>query len=439
LSDSKLNQGSELNEIVNKRNKWLFNRIDSREDDTKHEFEISKYLVKRNNSLFIPSGNIWYSSLRAYPSYIINSLKLIYFLVKQLFSDKTSFQTKSAHIVFTTRGGMIDDGPSGISRTKGLGYDLKNYSKFFPNNNVEVIHMEAFNTSQKINLNIVKTTSAFSFLLENIREANHILKLKLPLDLRKNIVNHSLPQLAVYTYLCAFVSAIKEQIPNVKIIHTGAILLSCAANRVGTETIYLSHGLASKFSDYHFPFDDYIYVYSDEEKSYFENISPNSNVCLYPVQELSKLEKRVIIFLRASDSFMSEKILSEVLTLFSQKGYQIFLKRHPMYTIFRGSLAYKLVEAYNLEITDQENEKDASEIILNLRPSFTVSWKSTSLCESLRHGVIPISLSLSINPDTMIYPFKKRSLSWVEEKERIFDLLEDTSLYTKTLSELRMR
>ncbi|SVB91334.1 uncharacterized protein METZ01_LOCUS244188, partial [marine metagenome] len=337
VSDSKLNQGSELNEIVKKRNKWLFSTL-----------EISKYLVKRSNSLFIPSGNIWYSSLRAYPSYIINVLKLIYFLVKQLFSDKTSFQTKSAHIVFTTRGGMIDDGPSGISRTKGLGYDLKNYSKFFPGNNVEVIHMEAFNTSQKINFNIVKTKSAFSFLLENIREANHILKLKLPLDLRKNIVNHSLPQLAVYTYLCAFFSAIKEQIPNVKIIHTGAIVLSCAATRAELETVYLYHGFAGKQSIASLPFDDHIYVYANEEKSYFENISPNSNVCLYPVQELSKLEKRVVIFLRAADDFMSEKILSEVLTLFSQKGYKIFLKRHPMYTIYRGSLADKLAEAYNL-------------------------------------------------------------------------------------------
>jgi N-acetyl sugar amidotransferase len=38
-----------------------------------------------------------------------------------------------------------------------------------------------------------------------------------------------------------------------------------------------------------------------------------------------------------------------------------------------------------------------------------------------------------------IYPLKKRSFSWEEEKERIFELLEDTSLYTRTLSELRMR
>jgi hypothetical protein len=105
-------------------------------------------------------------------------------------------------------------------------------------------------------------------------------------------------------------------------------------------------------------------------------------------------------------------------------------------------LADKLAEAYNLEIADHENKKDAGEVIVNLRPSFTVSWRSTSICESLRQGVVPISLSLTLNPnaiDKMIYPFKKRSLSWVEEKERIFDLLEDNSFYTQTLSELRMR
>ena len=38
-----------------------------------------------------------------------------------------------------------------------------------------------------------------------------------------------------------------------------------------------------------------------------------------------------------------------------------------------------------------------------------------------------------------IYPFKKRTLSWKDEKERIFELLKDMSLYTKTLSELRTR
>jgi hypothetical protein len=274
--------------------------------------------------------------------------------------------------------------------------------------------------------------------LENLREANSVLKLQLPQELRRKIINHSLPQLAIYTYLCAFLSAIKEQIPNLKIFHSGAILLSTAATRVGIETVYLYHGLAEKQNIVSFPFFDQIYVYSSDEKSYLENISPSSNICLYPTKELSKLEKRVIIFLRSYDSLMSEETLSEMFTLFPQKGYKIFLKKHPFY---KGSWVDKIAEKYNLEMIDLE--QDASEIILKFRPCFTVSWRSTALCESLRHGVVPISLSEArtglTSPYLGIYPIKKRTLSWNEEKERIFELLEDTSLYTKTLSELRVR
>ena len=290
-------------------------------------------------------------------------------------------------------------------------------------------------------MNIVELKSVFSFFLENIREASSILKLKLPPDLRKKIVSRSLPQLATYAYLCAFFSAIKEQIPNVKIFHCGAVLLSIAATRTGIEAVWLNHGLAEWQSNAYFPLvDDHIYVYANEEKSYFENIAPNSNVCMYPVKELSKLEKRVIIFLRLDDDGISEETLSEILTFFLKKDYQIFLKKHPNYT---GSLADKIASKYNLEIVD--HEKDASEIISYLRPSFTVGWTSTALCESLRHGVVPVSISDEMNcldQDNHtwgIYPIKKRTLSWGEEKERIFELLEDISLYKNTLSELRSR
>ena len=142
MSDSKLNQGSELNEIVNNRNKWLFCNI-----------HISKYLVNSDNSLIIPSGKIWYSSFTTYPSYIYNLLKLSYLLVKQLFSEKISLPKKSTHILLST----------------GSGYDLKNYRKLFLDSNVEVIQLEAFNTSQKINFNIVELKLAFLFFLESLR------------------------------------------------------------------------------------------------------------------------------------------------------------------------------------------------------------------------------------------------------------------------------
>ena len=414
MNSLKLELKQELNEIVNKRNKWLL-----------CSFEISRYLVKSDNSILIPPGNVWISTLKAYPSYIYNLLKLLYFLVKQLFSiEKTSFHKKSTHILLST----------------GYGYDLKNYRKFFHDSNVEVIELEAFDTSQFTNYNIVKIKSAFSFFLANLKEANSLLRLKLPLDLRKKIVNQSLPQLATYTYFCAFLSAIKEKIPNVKIFHSGAYLLSIAATRAGIETVYLYHGLAGPVGRASFPFNNQIYVYAVEEQSYLEDISPNSNVCLYPTKELSRLEKRVVIFLRLYDRDMSEENLSELLTIFLKKEYQIFLKKHPNY---KGDLADKLVSKYNLEIADLQ--EDASGIVLNLQPSFTVGWMSTALCESLLHGVVPISLSekeeikWTEQQGWNIYPIKKRTFSWKEEKGRIFELLADFSLYGATVSELRTR
>ena len=54
-------------------------------------------------------------------------------------------------------------------------------------------------------------------------------------------------------------------------------------------------------------------------------------------------------------------------------------------------------------------------------------------------GVSYASDYLGLEFSWIVYPFKKRTLSWKEEKEKIFELLEDMSLYTKTLSELRIR
>ena len=163
--------------------------------------------------------------------------------------------------------------------------------------------------------------------MENLREASSILRLKLPPDLRKKIFNRSLPNLANYSYYCAFLSVIKEKNPNVKVFHSGAELVSMAATRVGIETVYLHHGVTGKLSRASFPFYNQNYVYSVEEQSYIEDISPNSNVRVYPVKELSQLEKRVIIFLRAVDddgtTGMSEENLSELITFFIKKDYQL--------------------------------------------------------------------------------------------------------------------
>ena len=144
---------------------------------------------------------------------------------------------------------------------------------------------------------------------------------------------------------------------------------------------------------------------------------------------------------------MCEENLSELLNYFIEKDFEIFLKKHPSY---KGSFVDKIASKYKLEIIDVEG--DAGEIILNFKPSFTVGWMSTALCESLLYGVVPISLSeeeerlamfargnITDLHEWTIYPIKTRSLSWKKEKERIFQLLVDSSLYGTTLSELRTR
>ena len=128
------------------------------------------------------------------------------------------------------------------------------------------------------------------------------------------------------------------------------------------------------------------------------------------------------------------------------------------------SLAHEPIASTLEKLIEREHHQRIISIDPNIRPSFTVGWPSTVLCESLRCGVIPILLEADITTLPIdrnkshftheniqdlyisglphiwgIYPFKKRSFSWEEEKERIFDLLEDNSLYKKTLSELRMR
>jgi len=78
-----------------------------------------------------------------------------------------------------------------------------------------------------------------------------------------------------------------------------------------------------------------------------------------------------------------------------------------------------------------------SDIIRNLKPSFVIGWGSTSLCESLNMGVIPISLSKKseIRPDS-IYPIVKRTLSWHDEKKQIISAVNQQADYCKILRAL---
>jgi hypothetical protein len=81
----------------------------------------------------------------------------------------------------------------------------------------------------------------------------------------------------------------------------------------------------------------------------------------------------------------------------------------------------------------------AYEIIKERKPMFTLGWPSTSLCESLNLGVIPICI-----PDEHpwfkfqnFYPFQSKSLSWSRDLLEIKGLLSNHENYDLCLARLR--
>ncbi len=77
-----------------------------------------------------------------------------------------------------------------------------------------------------------------------------------------------------------------------------------------------------------------------------------------------------------------------------------------------------------------------------IRPSFSVSWTSTSICESINMGVIPINMLkydfVTVNPFG-VYPFHKRSLCWLNEGEIIEGILLGNTSYDDKLNMLKNR
>ena len=97
-----------------------------------------------------------------------------------------------------------------------------------------------------------------------------------------------------------------------------------------------------------------------------------------------------------------------------------YLKEHPA-----NSNKFPEKFCINNNIALIKGSKTAYEIINEMRPMFTLGWPSTSLCESLNLGVIPICI-----PDDHpffkfknFYPFQSKTLSWNKDAQKIEHLI----------------
>ena len=258
-------------------------------------------------------------------------------------------------------------------------------------------------------------------------------------ELRKLIIDETASNIATYSYYCGLLTKLKSLNPAVKVFHGGAFLFSMAANKTGVETSWLAHGLLSEVNKINVPKFDLIYLYAEVEADYFKQFFNESSIKLYETKLVQNKQKKVICFLNPDEEMKDLELnhLKEVVNLFKSKEYEIIFKGHPA--------AAKLANDLSLTLGAKLATKDIStyDLLAEERPNFTVSFLSTSVCESLRVGIIPICISevskSNLSPLSGPFPFEKRSLFWNKESEVIRGLLNNVENYPKVLQDLNTR
>ena len=157
------------------------------------------------------------------------------------------------------------------------------------------VTIEAFNTSAFMKVYKTNFQEIFKFFLEAIKEINKILSLELPGDLSELILANVKKNLANYSYLCAVVSKIHSDYPNLIVYHSGSSFFSAVTRRIGVRTRYLLHGLMGQVGKLSYPIYDQIHVYCKEEAEYLRKISPKSEVKLYSFKDMKDFKKKIVI------------------------------------------------------------------------------------------------------------------------------------------------
>ena len=292
-----------------------------------------------------------------------------------------------------------------------------------------VFKKESFTKLSKINLKRL-----LKELVSNFIELDAVLKKKLPNKLWESIEINS-QNLATYSYFCALFKNIKISHPYINFFSESA-LVSQAALKENITTHYFSHGLIEEENKINFPKFNFIKLFSKEEADHIRNVSPNSCVSIYPVRKVKKKLKKILCFLRSGFDLAEEEQdrLGEVIDFFRSCGFEISVNPHP-------ESNYGIIEALlkPLEVTVLSyQDMTTSNIISKEKPTFSIGWRSTALCVSLRAEVIPISLSDSSDLlfDRIIYPFNKRVKFWKEDFNEIKSLTEGKVSYSQVLHKL---
>ncbi len=248
--------------------------------------------------------------------------------------------------------------------------------------------------------------------------------------------------IAIYSYFCALFSGIKKA--NICLnFYTGGgeDLATYAAIKEKIPSHHLAHGLIDVIGLHGpvpllaYPRFDSVFVYSQDEVDYLNSHLKQTKVQIYPIRQIVNKTNAVMIFMQNKINFsdMANEELNDVVKFFLENKYKIYIKAHP-------ESDNKYLDKFSLipNITILENSNEiTSEILIEKEISYTIAWLSTTHCESLRSGVIPINMTHSWPPQPLTYyPYSRRSLSWDDDRETIELLVNKQSKYDVALNKL---
>jgi len=397
-----------IESIITKRNQWLY-----------CEYKMSRILCQNNFfNITKKRTNKIYFFYVAIQSFILINLVFLY----QFFYKKKKIKYDSIFLKVKE------------------GHDYKNIKYLSKLKQKKFIFIYAYNLKDNFKtINVSYKTLIIKFI-ENLIYFKNSLQYKTDPEINFIYTNIS-KKIVLNAYFETFYFEIKIIKPDITCYTSGSWFQSLSIINNNIQITLLCHGLLGQFSPLIIPKFDNICVFSEYEKKYLKNNFNFKNIIKYEYETLKNYNSSVIIFLRQSEKSTNKNDLIQIINYFKLNKYKIYIKEHPR-SHFNFTELHKDNEIIIL------NKDDLSyDIFKKISPKFVVGYFSTSLCEALNVGILPITIGDRLeeknkyfkvkNIDWTIYPIFKKTLSWQDNLKEINLVIKDDSSFNEYLLKLK--
>ena len=310
--------------------------------------------------------------------------------------------------------------------------------------------INAFNKTSITSVKFIGLISLYKEFIKNFSQAVKYILHDNTYFSSEELVKNLASSIPSFTYLSLLFKNIKSSHPNINVYSGGADLASMAAIKGSLETHYLSHGLlgASATADgnlenlievdvSHKTYPEYssIYVYSEHEKNVLQSNFKETIIHSYKFPLIRERSRKAILFLETTEGFFDEERFLKIIKFFTKNNIVVMGKEHPAN---ESQFPVTFCKENDIVMIPGDGGT-AYEIIVDQSPMFTIGWPSTSLCESLNMGIIPICIPSShpFFQFKSFYPFQSKTLSWSKDLVKIEQAILDNEYYDLSLKELQ--